>query len=148
MSCHRVPLAMAEVIGIVSGAISIATVAGQLTKRAGSLYQFFRDVSNAPTEMKKLAEVLHMLETILKSVETSFSNDGQDQKPALSVCEAAIQNLEKLLERSCIEGGLKRRIIRQRQVKDALKRPELERHLTSLGRAMIMLLQTCSLAQR
>ena len=137
---------MAEVIGAVSGAVSLAVVAGQLAKRAGSLYSFINAIQDTPLEAKHLADELRLFHTILTEVKSSFSGDEQLLQPGLDLCRTTVQELEQLLEQSCIKPGLSKNAIRWRQVKDVLKRPELDRHTAMLERAKSMLLQSSNIA--
>lgn len=84
---------MAEVFGIASGAFSVAGFADQLAQSASFLYNFVKDVKNAPKMMRALTEELRILTSILLEIQKSYSTPSTDLCRALQHCGKHLNEL-------------------------------------------------------
>jgi hypothetical protein len=64
---------MAEVIGVVSGAITFATVLVQIGKTIITLKECYNDLRDAPDDLRKLVQQIEIFSKILVHVEEDLS---------------------------------------------------------------------------
>lgn len=81
---------MAEVIGVVSGAITFATVLVQIGKTIITLKECYHDLRDAPDDLRKLVQQIELFGKILVNVEDDLS---RNPNPGLENSEAALQSL-------------------------------------------------------
>lgn len=81
---------MAEVIGVVSGAITFATVLVQIGKTIITLKECYHDLRDAPDDLRKLVQQIEIFGKILANVEEDLS---RNPNPGLENSEAALQSL-------------------------------------------------------
>jgi len=137
---------MAEALGVTASAVGVIGFAGQLAQSAAFCYNFFKDARDAPQDVEKLLAELRDVTTLLQGVAAIYSpRDSPDAnlEQALRQCQQAIKAIEAALRTVRISGSLTKGRRWWRQIKAALKRPGLAKHLESLGRSKATLVQAC-----
>jgi hypothetical protein len=119
--------------------VSFVGFAGQVAQGVNYLYNFFKDIKDAPGDIKSLAEELKLLATILDEV----SRDGLDSVPlkvALQRCKDVIGELEDLIRRSNLttEQSKMRKV--WSQMGAAFRNQKFRKYTEQLERAKSMLL--------
>ncbi len=137
---------MAEALGVAASAISVAAFAGQLAQSFASLYTLFSDYRNAFREVERLSTELRLVSSLLTTIERSFSGSHTDAdlKLVLEHCGVIVKELSQVVTTLGPVQGAKKRHILRKQLRAALKLPELAKHANSLGRAKLMLIQCCA----
>ena len=83
---------MAEVIGIVSGAITFATVVAQISKSIMQIKDCWSQFRNAPDELQELITELEIYDLILREIEQNLSSGPRAN--AIGMSEHSLQSLE------------------------------------------------------
>ena len=135
---------MAELLGVASGALSIAGFAGQLTQSAAFLYDFISNIRDAPSTVRALGEELRVLESLLAKIQQSFTGQNADLEEALKHCEKQLNRLLEFVKRVDPDQHAKKRRRLWSQCKVAIKRSDLAKYLGNLNRSKSMLLQACA----
>jgi hypothetical protein len=95
---------MAELIGIVSGAITFATVVAQISKSIIQIKDCWGQILDAPNEMQELIAELEIYDLILRETEQNLSSgplantkemDGHSFR-SLEVCKKAAESLQTI----------------------------------------------------
>lgn len=95
---------MAEVFGIIAGAITVGGLTRRLTPSVLSLKRLWNEVKNAPKTVDDLINYLELVNTVLSDMEMEFSRPGStvlnERTIKLSVvrCHQAVRDLELLVE--------------------------------------------------
>ncbi|CZR69818.1 uncharacterized protein PAC_19718 [Phialocephala subalpina] len=131
---------MAEAVGLVGSIVGIVGFAGQLAQGSNFLFDFFKDLTDAPNDVRKLLEELKFLESLITSIQSSFSGHDQDLEQALKVCCTCIGELVDLIKANEPADNLRQRQKAWKQFSVALKRTKFSKHLGNLERAKLMLL--------
>ena len=141
---------MAEVLGVAASAISVAAFAGQLAKTSAYLYTLFRDCQSAPREIERLSTELRLVNSILNTIQSSFSDSHPDPNLALALkhCDSIVNELSSIVATLGPVQGAKKKQILLKRLRATLKLPELAKHATSLERAKLMLMQCCANSTR
>ena len=92
---------MAEVIGVVSGAITFATVLAQITQAVIKLKDFRDQFKDAPEDLKWVVRELEVFQNTMAGMETQLSNSTSAALPqtnysahqSLELCKEAADNL-------------------------------------------------------
>jgi hypothetical protein len=92
---------MAEVIGVVSGAITFATVVVQLGKSISTLKNFCDQLNDAPDDIRRLVREIELLGLIVADMEEDLSQESgpiplHDKKyisQCLNLCKEASEDL-------------------------------------------------------
>ncbi|KAI2627803.1 hypothetical protein GGR54DRAFT_652638 [Hypoxylon sp. NC1633] len=139
---------MAEALGVVSGIISIIGFSGQLAQGSAFLYDFFRDVKDAPEDIKKISDELLIVTLILKEIQSSSTTETASMGPALVYCEGVISDLSDVVKKLESTPNMRKGRRIWRHFKTGLRRSEIAKHLGRLERAKSMLLQYFAKASR
>lgn len=139
---------MSEALGVAAGVISIAGFAGQLAQSSAFLYNFFKDLKNAPEYVRSLSNELQVITSILITIEKSFNIQDRDLEHALKYCEQTINGLSDIIRTVEPVPNLKKQQKLWKQFNAALKGSELAKRLGTLERAKTMLIQCCANATR
>lgn len=95
---------MAEVIGVVSGAITFATVVVQLGKSIVTLRNCWNQLNDAPEDIRRLVREIELLSLILGDLEEDLSQDSvsialSNSKYVLkciTLCKEAVKDLDSM----------------------------------------------------
>jgi len=134
---------MAAVLGVVSGAVSLAGFAGQLAQGTLFLCGFFKDIKDAPEDVRRLLEELTLLERLFGGIQRSFSGHDPDLEQALRFCEQKIGELSTFVKLHEPAVGMKKGEVFWKKLKLASRQSELVKYLGGLERAKSMVLQAC-----
>ena len=135
---------MAEVFAVASGALSVAGFAGQLAQSAAFLYDFFKDIKNAPKTVQRIGEELCILTSILLEIQKSYNIPDTDLRNSLQHCGKRLDEVLAFIKNidPSQYAQKRRRLWSQCQV--ALKRSDLMKYLVELDRCKLMLVQACN----
>ncbi|KAH6889817.1 hypothetical protein B0T10DRAFT_571906 [Thelonectria olida] len=139
---------MAEVLGAVSGAVSLVAFTGQLAKSAASLYTFVNDIKDAPDDVRRIAQELQISQLVLSKLPSTFTGQDVDLNQALAHCEGCVDELIEFKKKIDPEARLSRHGKLWAQCKFAAKRSDLAKYLSNLQRANFLLQQACSVQIR
>ncbi|OQV00828.1 hypothetical protein CLAIMM_06275 [Cladophialophora immunda] len=135
---------MAEAFGLAASVFSVAGLAGQLAQGSAFLYNFFKDIRNAPADVRSLCNELRIISSTLTTIHQSYDIQDADLEQALRRCEQIINGLSTMIKSITPADELPEwKKIRQRFIA-ALNRSESAKHLRALERAKSMLLQCCT----
>lgn len=95
---------MAEVIGIVSGAITFATVVAQISKSIIQIKDCWSQIRDAPEELQELIAELEIYDLILREIEQNLSSRplanaiemSEHSFQSLEVCKKAAESLQTI----------------------------------------------------
>lgn len=138
---------MAEVLGIISSAITVVQVAGKIGHQTVALKRLWNEVKEIPETISALMEEISIYCPVLDQMEDEFQqcheivrNDSAAKK-SFEYCRQAVSELEALIEQ------LQRQIDLARtgkktlaKVKVVLKKPMIEEHQSRLQRAIRVLM--------
>jgi hypothetical protein len=93
---------MAEVIGIVSGAITFATVVAQISKSIIQIKDCWSQIRDAPEELQELISELEVYDLILREIERNISSGplanaidmSEHLFRSLEICKKAAERLQ------------------------------------------------------
>lgn len=93
---------MAEVIGVVSGAITFATVVIQLGKSIATLKDCWNQLNDAPEDIRRLKREIELLSLIVGSLKEDLSQDSvsialsnsNNVLKCITFCEEAVKDLD------------------------------------------------------
>jgi hypothetical protein len=120
---------MAEVFGIASSALSVAAFAGQLAQSANFLYNFVKDIKNAPKIIRTISEELRILTFILLEIQKSYSNSSTDLYVSLQHCGKRLDELVTFVKKLDPTQYAQKRQRLWKQFQVALKRSDLRQYL-------------------
>lgn len=97
---------MAEVIGVVSGAITFATVVAQVTKSIIAISDYCSQIKDAPHDLQIILNELELFGLILADIEEDLSEDGvaialarsKHATKSLNLCKQAAEDLESIVK--------------------------------------------------
>lgn len=127
---------MAEVFGVVSGAVGTAGVAVQFAESIRKIYLFCKDVRDAPDQLRRAADELQLLSHILDSMAIQLQRDSlaYDSHASLPVILHSCRQGQE--EMSALLNDLQKNVSRRRgAVRAVLKSTEIKKHLTKIERA-------------
>jgi hypothetical protein len=139
---------MAEALGVVASSLSVAAFAGQLAQGSAFLYTFFKDIENAPDDIRLFSDELQLMTSILSTIHGSSNSGDPGLEQALEHCEQVINELSAVIGTVAISPGLTKWKKLRKQFATAFKRAERMKQLHSLERAKSMLLQCCTTSIR
>ncbi|KAJ5963482.1 uncharacterized protein N7479_003358 [Penicillium vulpinum] len=132
---------MAEVIGIVSGAITFATVIIQVEKSISELKDCWDQLQDAPEGLRKLIQQVELFGLILADIEedlqqVSFStalNVKKNAQQSLEFFKAASRDLEALCKDLNRDGPPSNRMHKSRKaLRFVMSKGKIEKHTTHL----------------
>ncbi|KAJ5623189.1 hypothetical protein N7490_011794 [Penicillium lividum] len=93
---------MAEVIGIVSGAITFATVVAQISKSIIQIKDCWGQINDTPEEMRELIAEIEIYDLILRGIKQNLSSGplantkemSEHSFQSLEVCKKAAESLQ------------------------------------------------------
>ncbi|KAK3997219.1 hypothetical protein QBC44DRAFT_399064 [Cladorrhinum sp. PSN332] len=130
---------MAEILGLVSGSISVVAFAGQLTKSATFLHNFISDIKGAPKELLTISEEIKILQSIFATIQSSTPTQSLSLVQALKHSEDRLNALQDFVKKL----GLGKPKL-WNYFKVAVKQADLHKYLQDLERSKSMLLQACN----
>lgn len=97
---------MAEVIGIVSGAITFATVAAQVTNSIIKINDFWGQLRDAPEDIRQIGRELEVFRLIVTGIEEELSQESvalvlsssQHTVQSFELCKEAANELEAVAD--------------------------------------------------
>lgn len=139
---------MAEVIGVVSGAITFATVLAQITQAVIKLKDFRDQLHDAPEDLKMVVRNLEIFKDAMADMETQFSHPtssafmqtNHSAHQSFALCKEAADDLSAVcqdLSKHFRSSGRLRRSTAA--VKIVMNRGTIERQVTRLQHAMQLL---------
>lgn len=148
------PVGMAEVIGVVSGALTFATVAAQVTKSIIEIRDCWGQIRDAPEDLQRLVKEIEIFGFILADIEADLSQDSvagalknsNHASQSLELCKHAASDIE------AVSRGLKDDINNTKGFKKSyasfkvvIKKGKIEKYRTRLGSAtrLLSLSQQC-----
>jgi hypothetical protein len=144
---------MAEVIGVVSGAITFATVLVQIGNTISSLKECYDSLCDAPDNLRKLVREIELFGYILAAIGEDLSQSPNtalgNNKHALrsfTLCKDAAKELDIVCTDLVRETKSPNRLRRSlKSVKIVLQRGKIEKHRTHLQHAiqLLILSQQC-----
>jgi hypothetical protein len=144
---------MAEVIGIVSGAITFATVLVQIGNTITTLKESYDDLRDAPDDLRKLVQEIELFGFILADIREDLSRSPNpalgNNKHALksfTLCEEAAKELDTVCTDIVREMKSPNRLHRSfKSIKVVLQKGKIEKHKTHLQNViqLLMLSQQC-----
>ncbi|GAB1194712.1 hypothetical protein APSETT444_003958 [Aspergillus pseudonomiae] len=145
---------MAELVGVVSSAITFATFAVQVSKSVQTLKGYWDSIRDAPDDLKWLLREVEILGCIIADVDKDLSQgsvplglrDSQHVTQSLHLCEEAVECLESLCK-DLLQGiGSSSRMRRSYQAaRIILHERRTEKHISKLHSVvrLLMLSQQC-----
>ena len=134
---------MAEILGITASVVSLATLA----EGAAFLYTFFRDIRDAPSNVKRLSDELRSITSILLTIQrSSTTTQNPELEEALKLSNAVINDISTILKPLQQSSSMKRRQKAWKRFRAVLKHSDLTDRFDALERCKSMLLQCCSTA--
>jgi hypothetical protein len=96
-------------LSAVASGIAVVSLTIQLVDSVREMRRFFRDVSDAPKELRRLIDLLEQLELILENVGALVQRQQQDAVPteldvsgsilrAINMCQSKLEMLEDVVE--------------------------------------------------
>lgn len=145
---------MAEVIGVVSGALTFATVVAQATKSIFQIRDCWSQIRDAPEDLQRLVREVEIFGLILTDIEEDLSKDevagvlknSNHALQSLELCKEAAVDLETVSDSLIKEirpiSGLTRTYA---SLKVVIKKGSIEKYRTRLGNAsrLLSLSQQC-----
>jgi hypothetical protein len=148
-------LVMAEIIGVVSGAMTFATVVIQIGKSITTIKDFWEELQDAPDDLQKLVEEVKVFSFILADIEEDLSQPSisfalKSSKHALhsfELCKRAAEDLDFVCrELNQDVGPLSNRMRRSRKaLKIVMSKGKTKKHRMRLQNVLqlLMLSQQC-----
>lgn len=135
---------MAEVIGIVSGAITLATVVVQIGQAIITLKGCYDDLQDAPDDLRNLVEEIELLGFILADIEKDLAQNpnlalekSQIALQSLKFCEKAANDLEAVCVDIFRETKASTRL--RRSFKTVIQKGKIEKYMNHLQRVIQLL---------
>ncbi|KAF3018805.1 hypothetical protein E8E14_003396 [Neopestalotiopsis sp. 37M] len=139
---------MAEVLGVVGGAISLAGFAGQIAQGAKFVCEMFRDIQRAPKDLQILNQELVNITTVLKLVSNSFVGHDRDLDTALKQCNEIVHTLSEVRRNLEAKPNSSRRVKVWKQFRSALQKSDITGYTNQLERAKTQLIHCCLAASQ
>ena len=139
---------MAELVGVVSSAITFATLAVQVGKSVQTLKGYWDSIRDAPDDLKWLLREVEMFGLIMADVEADLSQnpvplaltDSQHVSQSLLFCKEAVERLDALCKDILQDYGSSNRLRRSYQAaKMALHQRTIEKHVLNLHNVVRLL---------
>jgi hypothetical protein len=144
---------MAEVIGIVSGAITFATVLVQIGDTIATLKECYDNLRDAPDDLRKLVQEIELFGFILTDIGEDLSQspnpalgNNKHALKSLTLCKDAAKELDIICTDIVREIKSPNRLRRSlKSVRIVLQKGKIEKHKTHLQHAiqLLMLSQQC-----
>lgn len=145
---------MAELVGIVSSAITFATFAVQVSKSVQTLKGYWDSIRDAPDDLKWLLREVEILGSIIADVDKDLSQepvplglrDSHHVTQSLRFCEEAVEYLEALCKDLLQDISSSSRLRRSYQAaKIIIHERKTEKHISKLHSVvrLLMLSQQC-----
>lgn len=145
---------MAEVVGVVSSAITFATLAIQVGKSVQTLKDYWDAIRDAPDDLKWLVREIEVFGSIMADVDADLTRyppalamiNCQHALQSLQFCKEAVDALNALCEDLVQDVDSKNRLRRSYQaVKIVLRQRKVEKHISKLHNVvrLLMLSQQC-----
>jgi hypothetical protein len=139
---------MAEILGAVSGAVSLVGFAGQLAQSVASLYTFINSIKDAPADLQRISNDIQNIQSIFNIIPSIFTGKNAGIAEALTCCENCLNDLLELRKKIALRPHTRRSQMLWAQLEFAIHRSDLAKHLSNLERAKLMLQQACSIEIR
>ncbi|KAJ5546625.1 hypothetical protein N7494_004210 [Penicillium frequentans] len=145
---------MAEVIGVVSGALTFATVVVQLGKSIATLKDCWNQLNDAPEDIRRLVREIELLSLIVGDLEEDLSQDSvsialTNSKYVLqciTLCKDAVKDLDSL----CTDISRDTKTVKNlrwayKSTKLVIQKGKIEKHVARLQNViqLLMLSQQC-----
>jgi hypothetical protein len=145
---------MAEVVGVVSGAITFATVVVQLGKSIATLKDCWDQLNDAPDDLRKLVREIELFGLIVADIEEDLSqkpgsialDNSKCVQKCLTLCKEAAEDLELVctdIVRDTRPLNHLRRVYKS--TKMVMQKGKIEKHVARLQNViqLLMLSQQC-----
>lgn len=139
---------MAEVIGIVSGAITFATVVAQISKSITSIKDCWSQIRDAPEELQELIAELEIYDLILREIEQNLSSGplanaiemSEHSFQSLKICKKAAESLRVISKDLAKDFRPSSRLRRSySSVKTVLQKSKVEKYKARLSNSVRLL---------
>lgn len=145
---------MAEVVGVVSSAITFATLALQVGKSVQNLKDYWDSMRDAPDDLKWLVRQIEVFGSIINDIDADLSQNpvalaiknSQHASQSLRFCEEAVKALNLLCKDLLQDVDSSSRLRRTYQAaKIVLRQRKIEKHISRLHDVvhLLMLSQQC-----
>ncbi|KGO60495.1 hypothetical protein PEX2_086770 [Penicillium expansum] len=139
---------MAEVIGVVSGAIKFATVIVQIGKTVITLKECYDDLRDAPDDLRKLVQQIEIFGKILVNVESDLSRNpnlalesSEAALQSLAYCKEAANELDKVCNNIVRDVKFPSRLRRSfKSARVVLQKGRIEKHMDHLRNVLQLLM--------
>lgn len=138
---------MAELLGVVSGGIAVASLAIQLVEVAQRVHSFWDSISDVTPKVERIKDLLLLMQVISTSIVEICNEDpqvkcGDAVFKSLDVCKTRADKLEKMIANHGLSGSLTQSKRRWSTVKLKLRERTIDKIETQLGTDITMLLLT------
>lgn len=145
---------MAELVGVVSSAITFAALAVQVGKCVRTLKDFRDSMRDAPDDLKDLVREIEVFGSIMADIDADLSRNpvalamisSQHGSQSLQFCKDAVETLDVLCKELLQDLGSSNRLRRSYQAaKIVLRQRKIEKHISKLHNVvrLLMLSQQC-----
>lgn len=140
---------MAEVIGVVSGAVTFAAVVVQVGNSITTLRGCWDQINDAPEDLRKLLQELELFSLILTDIEEDLSqnagsihlNGSKSMLQCLTLCKEAAQDLEILCNDMVHDlKPVSRLRLSYKSAKMIMRKQKIERHMSRLQKVIRLLM--------
>ncbi|KAJ5798310.1 uncharacterized protein N7503_007606 [Penicillium pulvis] len=139
---------MAEVIGIISGAITFATVVAQISKSIFQIKECWSQIRDAPEELQELIAELEIYDLILREIEQSLSlgplanaiGTSAHLSRSLEICKKAAERLQVISNELAKDLSPSSRVRRSySSFKTVLQKSKVEKYKAKLSNSIRLL---------
>lgn len=145
---------MAELVGVVSSAITFAALAVQVGKSVQTLKDFRDSMRDAPDDLNCLVREVEVFGSIMADIDADLSQNpvalamtsSQHTSQSLLLCKEAVYSLDALCRELLQDLGSSNRLRRSYQAaKIVLRQRKIEKHISKLHNVvrLLMLSQQC-----
>lgn len=140
---------MAEVIGVVSGAVTFAAVVVQLGNSITTLRDCWDQINDAPEDLRKLLQELELFRLILTDIEEDLSQNSvsthlgssKHMVQCLTLCKEASQDLEILCGDMVRDlKPVSRLRLPYKSAKIIMRKGKIKKHMSRLQKVIRLLL--------
>jgi len=138
---------MAELLGVVSGGIAVASLAIQLVEVAQKVHSFWDSIGDSTPKIERIKDLLLLMQVISTSIIEICNEEprvkcGDAVFRSLDVCKTRADKLEKMIANHGLSSRLTQSKRRWSTVKLKLKERTIDKIETQLGTDVTMLLLT------
>ncbi|OJJ55021.1 hypothetical protein ASPSYDRAFT_439518 [Aspergillus sydowii CBS 593.65] len=140
---------MAEVIGVVSGAVTFAAVVVQVGNSITTLRDCWDQINDAPEDLRKLLQELELFSLILTDIEEDLSqspiltnlNNSKYMLQCLTLCKEAAQDLEALCNDIVRDMKPASRLrLSYKSAKIVMRKGKIDKHMSRLQKVIRLLM--------